>query len=190
MNTLHGAEYGYHMLSPLPGTELYERPADYDLRILTSDWAEFDANRPIVETPTMSAGMAARAMADYDEVIEQVWCDIRRSAEAGDERSIARLEDKESREFIWSLLQGDVIDTPMAVDVTRGLDPGEAERELVGRIARAQGQPRELVQRQLRKLIERDLLQVHREGGGFCWQWREGPGTTQAGRSHDHRPGL
>ncbi|MBN1380681.1 MAG: radical SAM protein [Deltaproteobacteria bacterium] len=42
--------HGYHFLAPFPGTEVKENIHEYDLELLTDDWAMFDANRPIVRT--------------------------------------------------------------------------------------------------------------------------------------------
>jgi len=173
MNTLYGAEYGYHMLSPLPGTALYENAADHGLCILTSDWAEFDANRPIVETPTMSAAMAAAAMANYDEMIEQVWEHIKRGAAAGDETCIARLEGEDGRQFIWRLLQEDVIE-PSGAAGTSGRKPGDAEDELASHIAHALDQPQERVRAHVRKLVDRGILRPGEEG----WAWCEDHGAV------------
>ena len=175
INETYGVQYGYHMLSPLPGTDLYEKAADYGLRILTTDWAQFDANHPIVETADMSSQMAIEAMAFYEEVIEKAWLEIRRRAEAGDERFIARLEGEESREFIWSLIQGDVIESPGAAQAVTDADA--AEGELVLRITQALGQSADVVQRQVRNLVEKEFLRLYREGDGYCWRWSEGSGV-------------
>lgn len=171
INETYGVQYGYHMLSPLPGTDLYEKADDYGLRILTTDWAQFDANHPIVETADMSPQMASEAMAFYEEVIEKAWHEIRRRAEAGDERFIARLKGEESREFIWSLIQGDVVESLGAVKAVTDADVSEGE--LVHRITQALGQSSDIVQRQVRNLVERELLRLYREDDGYCWRWSD-----------------
>jgi len=43
-------EYGFHFLSPFPGTTIRENIDDYDLSILTNDWSLYDANKAIVKT--------------------------------------------------------------------------------------------------------------------------------------------
>jgi radical SAM superfamily enzyme YgiQ (UPF0313 family) len=175
INETYGVQYGYHMLSPLPGTDLYEKADDYGLRILTTDWAQFDANHPIVETADMSPQMAIEAMAFYEEVIEKAWHEVKRRAEAGDERFSARLEGKESREFIWSLIQGEGIENLGAVKAVTDADA--AEGELVHRITQALGQSVDVVQRQVRNLVEKEFLRLYREGDGYCWRWSEGSGV-------------
>lgn len=178
INSAYGVEYGYHMLSPLPGTDLYEKPADYGLRILTDNWAEFDANRPIVETPTMNTELASQAMSVYEDIIEKAWADIRRGAEAGDADFITRLERKESREFIWRLLQGDAIELLGTVGSDAGPGLIEAEEELVRRVTGALRQPADLVQRQVRRLVDKGVVRLDQGDGGLCWRWNEGPGMA------------
>lgn len=45
-----GCCYGFHLLAPFPGTEVRDNLDQYDLKVLTDDWAEYHANRAIVET--------------------------------------------------------------------------------------------------------------------------------------------
>ncbi len=58
-NTLHFAEelgitYGFHILSPFPGTEVRLRAEDYGMEILTDDWDLYDANRSVCSTGGIS----------------------------------------------------------------------------------------------------------------------------------------
>jgi len=172
INEDYGVQYGYHMLAPLPGTDLYEKAGDYGIRILTDDWAQFDANRPIVEMPGMTPQMAQDAMAFYDDVIDKAWWEVRRRADAGDTYCIARLEGKESSEFIWSLIQKDVIEDLYSLDAVN--DPGKAEGDLVRNIAQVLGQPFDLVRRQARKLVEKGFLRLTPQGDCVRWDWGKG----------------
>ncbi len=47
--------YGYHILAPFPGTEVREKAEQYGMRILTSDWDQYDANRSVCESISPSA---------------------------------------------------------------------------------------------------------------------------------------
>ena len=178
INADHGAEYGYHMLSPLPGTDLYERAADYGIQILTDNWAQFDANRPIIETPTMSPQMASQAMSVYEDIVEKAWRDIEEGADAGDARFIARLDARESRELIWSLIQREVIETSEKYGGALPPDTSVAEERLTRHAALVLGEPQNLVQRQVRRLVDRGLLQLMPQGDFYRWAWSEGSGTV------------
>ena len=66
-----GSLYGFHILSPFPGTELRERPAEYGLEILTNDWRLYDANHVVSRSPGVDPA-AVQAVADaYDETLER-----------------------------------------------------------------------------------------------------------------------
>ncbi len=173
INRAYGAEYGYHMLSPLPGTALYEKAADYGLRILSHDWADYDANRPIVETENMTREMAIEAMAYYDTLVEHAWDDIKQWAEEGNRECITRLEHKANMEFVWKLLQEDIIGDGAAANA--GPIPTEAEAELVRQLSCKMALPLETVQQQVGKLVQEGLIQPVPVGGGFQWQWGNGP---------------
>ncbi len=47
-------ESAFHFLSPFPGTSVREDIADYDLEIITHDWDQYNANRSIVKTSSLS----------------------------------------------------------------------------------------------------------------------------------------
>ncbi len=173
INVGYGAQYGYHILSPLPGTDLYENAADYGLRILSQNWADFDANQVIVESSTMTPDMTRAAMAYYEELIEHAWEDIERWAASGDPESIQRLDQKASRGFVWSVLQGDVIEAAGPVSADAGLTRTAAEAELASRVGARLGKPLDLVQPQLARLHDENLLQLAPADGGPCWRWSD-----------------
>jgi len=169
----YGAKYAFHVLAPLPGTELYVRAGDYGLRILSRNWARYDANQAITETATMGPQMVEETMASYDRAVEQAWEDIRCQAEAGDAQCSERLEGKESQEFVWSLLQGDVIEGVGRVAAATALNPADAEAELARRVSRKLALPLEVVQEQMGKLVEGGLLQLEPGGSSPRWRWSD-----------------
>jgi radical SAM superfamily enzyme YgiQ (UPF0313 family) len=70
--------YGYHFLAPFPGTEVKENIHQYDLEILSDDWAMFDANRPIVRTSSISPD-------DLENFVDQYFMQPCREQEADTE---------------------------------------------------------------------------------------------------------
>ena len=169
----YGAKFAFHILAPLPGTELYEKAGDYGLRILTRNWSRYDANQTITETATMSREMAKEAMATHELVVEAAWKEVRRRAEAGIAQYVSRLKGKERQEFVWSLLEGDVIEKlgSMRADGIPG--PASAEVELASRVSKRLALPRDAVQQQMRKLVREGLLRLGRGDDGLRWQWSD-----------------
>jgi radical SAM superfamily enzyme YgiQ (UPF0313 family) len=169
----YGARYGFHILSPLPGTEVYEKAMDYGIRILSRNWARYNANEPITETATMSTEMVKEAMSIYDRGIEAAWDDVKRRAKNGDAQCAEILEGKERDEFVWALLQGDIIEGLGLMASGTALNPGSAESELARRVSRKLGVDIEVAQRRMGELIAKGVLRLEPKGNGLRWQWSD-----------------
>jgi len=169
----YGAKYGFHILSPLPGTELYEKAKDYGIRILSRNWARYNANEPITETATMSREMMKEAMSIYDRGIEAAWDDIKLRAKDGDVQCAETIEVKEREEFVWKLLNRDVIEGLGGMTSTTALNSGNAEGELARRVSRKLGLDIEVVKRRMGELIAKGVLRLEPKGNSLRWQWSD-----------------
>jgi radical SAM superfamily enzyme YgiQ (UPF0313 family) len=169
----YGAKYGFHMLAPLPGTELYEKAKDYGIRILSRNWARYNANEPITETRTMSRKMVKEAMSIYDRGIEEAWDDIKRRSKDGDPQCAEMIEEKERNEFVWTLLQGDIIEKLGGMASAAALNHSSAESELASRISQKLGLDIEVAQRRIRELMAKGILRLEPKGNGLQWQWSD-----------------
>ncbi len=179
----YGAKYGFHMLSPLPGTEIYERAEEYGIRILSRDWARYNANEPITETAAMSREMVEEAMSFYNRGIEAAWDDIKRRARDGDAQCGEIMDEKERNEFVWALLQGDIIEKLGGMASAGILSPGDAEAELACRVSGKLGIDIALGQRRIGELIGKQVLQLESRGNGLRWQWTDTQQLKLAGAS-------
>jgi radical SAM superfamily enzyme YgiQ (UPF0313 family) len=178
----YGAKYGFHILSPLPGTELYDRARDYGVRILSRNWARYNANEPITETPTMSSEMTKEAMAIYDREIESAWDDIKRRAKGGDAQCAEIIEGKEREGFVWTLLQEDVIEGLGGMASATTLNPSNAEAELAHRVSRKLGLSIAVAQRRISELTANGVLRLESKGNGPRWQWSDTQKLKMAGK--------
>jgi len=169
----YGAKYGFHILSPLPGTELYERAKDYGIRILSRNWARYNANEPITETATMSKEMIKEAIAIYDWGVEGAWDHIKLQAKDGDAQCAELVEGKERETFVWTLLQGDVIERLGRMAAATALNTSNAEVELARRVSRKLGLDIEVVQRRLGELVAKGVLRLEQAGDGLRWRWSD-----------------
>jgi radical SAM superfamily enzyme YgiQ (UPF0313 family) len=166
LDSAYGAKYGFHLLSPLPGTELYEKPEEYGLRILSRNWAKYDANEPITETASMSPKMVLEIMAEYDQAVAYAWGDIRRRAEAGDLLCEEEVRQKASMEFVWRLLKSDVIER-----LGRIRDVGDPLQQLAQKVSQRLAVPLDVAQREMGRLVGQGLLKSELVNGGFVWKW-------------------
>ena len=164
----YGAKYGFHLLSPLPGTELYEKAEEYGLRILTRNWARYDANEPITETATMSTEAVREIIADYDRAVAYAWEEMKCQVEAGDPVHKQEVEQKLSQEFVWRLLKDDVIEKLGRIKASH---PSDAEEKLAQRVSQRLAVPLPVAQREMARLIRRGMLKCEGGSGGFTWKW-------------------
>jgi radical SAM superfamily enzyme YgiQ (UPF0313 family) len=72
-----GLIYGFHFLAPFPGTGVRERAAELGLRILTSDWSDYHANRAVAETATVSRRMLDEIAVEWEDRFNRYLGDIK-----------------------------------------------------------------------------------------------------------------
>ena len=81
--------YGFHVLSPFPGTEVRDRAADYGMKILTSDWDLYDANHAVTDTGFISPSEVERMAEEFNQGIVQYIESIEPRKAAGEVLSTA-----------------------------------------------------------------------------------------------------
>ncbi len=105
-------EYGYHFLAPFPGTTLWEEIDQFDLDILTDNWAKYDANRAIVRTTQLSQVDMEKFYNDFDQIVKQKYYDIEKRYKEGTCSDYDRLviEGYQRMGLIFNLLSKDIIE--------------------------------------------------------------------------------
>jgi anaerobic magnesium-protoporphyrin IX monomethyl ester cyclase len=169
----YGAKYGFHILAPLPGTELYERAKDYGIRILTRNWARYNANEAITETATMSRKMTEDVISIYDRQVEDAWGDVKRGAAGGDSLCALMIEGKEREQFVWALLERDVIEGLREMPMSAAENPDVAEAELARRVSLRLGAGIETTQLRIRELMDKGVLSLESGTSGLRWRWND-----------------
>jgi anaerobic magnesium-protoporphyrin IX monomethyl ester cyclase len=162
----YGAKYGFHILSPLPGTELYDNPEDYGLQILSHDWAKYDANRPITRTRDMSPEQILKFNDEYDQAVKYAMDDIHKRAEQGDPDCIEHLHRKVSVDFIWKLLKFDIIE-----QTGHSYNGSNALSDLAQRTSAKTGTPLNIAEQEIETLAHNGLIVQVKSGGRTSWQW-------------------
>jgi len=61
-----GVSYGFHLLAPFPGTRVRQDSAELGITILSNDWADYHANRAIVETPAVTRQMLDEIVINWE----------------------------------------------------------------------------------------------------------------------------
>ncbi|MBA7561131.1 hypothetical protein ES708_02766 [subsurface metagenome] len=107
-----GVSHGFHLLAPFPGTEIREQSTKFDLKILTSDWREYHANRAIVETPSVNRKTLDEIVIEWESEFNEWLGEIKRLMETGEatEDEIRQLTRLERCVLIYDLMMGKVVE--------------------------------------------------------------------------------
>lgn len=168
-----GAAYGFHVLSPLPGTQLYEKADEYGIRILSRNLSHYDANHVITETPLMKAGMMKDVVTAYERQMEEASRETRRRADAGDPYYVDMVERNDRKTVVWKLLEREAIERAgRAVPVT-SVDLDAAVGQLARLVSGRLGMPVDAVERWLDVMVADGLVRQEVEGNTVRWRWSD-----------------
>ncbi|MFH1756530.1 MAG: radical SAM protein, partial [Pseudomonadota bacterium] len=174
-----GIPFGFHLLSPFPGTRIREKATEYGIKILTDDWSLYDADHAVTETEALSAAEVANFAKSFFHHLGTEIENLKQGTLAGTYTGPYR-EEMEKRlevDFAWKLLSGDLLEEQGKI-----LHPGQLASEqredplrvLARRISPATSFPLQFVESKLRKLAERGIIICDETPEFFCWQWKEG----------------
>jgi radical SAM superfamily enzyme YgiQ (UPF0313 family) len=161
----YGVSYGFHILAPMPGTEVCEKADEYGIRILTHNWAKYDANRPVAETTTFSAAQMMRIVEDYEYEVNEAWKEMKSQAECGNPQLMERVAGTITQDFVWKLLKSDAIERV-------GRSDGH-QSELARKISQRLDVPLDLAEQELAKLIAAGNITRTKVDGEKrpVWKW-------------------
>jgi anaerobic magnesium-protoporphyrin IX monomethyl ester cyclase len=166
-----GVYYGYHLLSPFPGTTVREKVDDFDLEILTHDWRLYDANHAIVKTAALDPDDILRFSQEYDDEVERKWQQQIRGYHDGTNSGWDNLlvEGHYRTKLVYKLLSEDLIEA-------EGTFPGERSQEatvmpLFERIEKRTQADMRVVEKAMRDYISRGYIKTKPAGEGLSWYW-------------------
>jgi radical SAM superfamily enzyme YgiQ (UPF0313 family) len=166
--------FGYHYLSPFPGTTLCEKVSDYDLEILTKDWAKYDANDAIVKTSALQPQDIRDFVALYDEVMEGRWQDILDGYGKGNNTplDIMRVEGHWRMNLTFKILKDDLIERHGFIepDIFRG-SKDNALKELCRRVTDITSAEPRVVNQTITDFVQRGYLNAEESPRGCSWFW-------------------
>lgn len=161
----YGVYYGFHILAPMPGTEVRERAEEYGIRILTHDWAKYDANRPVAEPAGFNGDQMKRIVDDYDQAIEVAWRDIVAKADCGDPSCRERVATTVTQDFVWKLLKSSAIE--------RVGPSNHHQSQLAQKISRMLNVPPDVTEREVARLVGEGNLTYDQaaQEEHAAWRW-------------------
>lgn len=166
-----GTYYGFHLLSPFPGTEVWERAKEYKLRILTNDWLKYNANEAITETEGASAEELNKIDREYQAGINCYTQYLEYLEKEGKLDSITReeLEELKGRrqgELAAKMLQGDIIENLGKMETK-----GDVIEELVAKVSKEITYPLNYLREGIKGMVSEGILQYKVNEGNVIWRW-------------------
>jgi radical SAM superfamily enzyme YgiQ (UPF0313 family) len=166
-----GCQYGFHVLSPFPGTRVWEAAEGFGLRILTERWDHYDANRVVTLTPHIRPEEILEVLDQYDAGIE-AYSRVEEEKVRLGKASARERHDVETRAFkppAWEILRRDLLERYGRVSGAQARDDSLKE------LARAMSQHLPFSLDRVRETLEvwssEGLLRCDPMDGGYAWRW-------------------
>ncbi len=101
-----GCSYGFHLLAPFPGTAIRDNHEQYGLKVLTSNWSKYHANRAIVETDTVDKDMLDKIAIHWESQVTEWLEKIKKGRTDGNAipEELQQLENLEKTVILYDLM--------------------------------------------------------------------------------------
>jgi radical SAM superfamily enzyme YgiQ (UPF0313 family) len=166
--------FGYHYLAPFPGTTLCEKVDEYDLEILTKDWAKYDANDAIVKTSSLEPQDIRDFVALYDAEMNGLWQKVLEGYGKGTNTPLddMRVEGHRRMNLTFKILKDDLIEKHGVIEpnLFQG-SKDRALRELCQRIIIGTNANSREVNNTISDFANRGYLQAAISDQGCNWHW-------------------
>lgn len=164
-----GIEYGYHLLAPFPGTTIREKIYEYDLKILSDNWDDYDANRPIVATSYLTPEDILRFIKKYEEGLIKLQEEQRQKYLENklDPMERFHFEGMMRTEVIFDLLKNDLVEEK---GVTLEKNPFEGlTNNILPHLSSEKDS--KFVKNIIEDLTNKGYLSYEKIDRGFRWEW-------------------
>ncbi len=180
-----GCQYGFHVLSPFPGTRIWEKAQAMGITILTEKWDHYDANRVVTLTGDIRAEDVEAILAEYDEGIKR-YCQIQEQKVALGKASLEEIREVQKRTLrplAWDLLRQDLLEK--SGHIQEPIPSTEAFLEVCLRLSQKLSYSFAQVREAMEKWAEQGLLRSQPKNGGWLWRWATNEELMQ---NHQDRP--
>jgi len=165
-------DYGYHFLAPFPGTTVKEDIEKYDLKLLTEDWSQFDANHAITCTSQLSAEEIEKFVYDYytKEILAEEEKILRRCMNGDSNEHEHRLYmGKQKNQIVFKLLSEDTIEEHC--DFQDSSMDSDISARLAHKIAEVYNKKISIIEPVIREIVESGFLKQKKENDRAVWYW-------------------
>jgi anaerobic magnesium-protoporphyrin IX monomethyl ester cyclase len=148
--------YGFHILSPFPGTEVRDMAEKYGLRIMNSDWDNYDANRSVCESTCLPHEEVDAVVNKFNDGINRMILDTLKKYQRGetlspDNRTMA--QNIISIDFNYKLINAELVEHYDPKDAN-----GAGLSHFIDYVAVNSGLERDLVSAELDRLFKLGCL--------------------------------
>ena len=171
-----GLASGFHILAPFPGTEVRERSKELGLRILTSDWSKYDANRAVVETASVNRRRLDAVALDWENKYVQYLGLIQQRIQAGTATAdeVNQLENLERTVILYELMMHHAIEESGSWSNSVGeMNQTKSLKMLLDRIIQQRKIDPQKLESALRHAIANGNLKCNKRNGKIGWQWQD-----------------
>ena len=169
-----GAQHGFHILAPFPGTEVRDHLENYDLTILSDDWSQYHANRAIVETSTVKKEMLDNVVLEWEKKYKDFLGNLKilRDTGKGAPEQVWPLTRLEHTVIFYELMMNRVIEEKGTYSFSL-TNPSDAELidSLVHHINGTYTVTPEEMKKSLSFAVEQHYLIFNRDNDTLHWQW-------------------
>lgn len=184
-----GCQYGFHVLSPFPGTRIWEEAEALGVRILTQRWDHYDANRVVTLTGDITASDVEEILAEYDRGI-QAYC---KAQEDKVRMGTATFQEREEvhrrtlRPLAWEILRQDLLEKHG--HVREPAPRPEAFLQVCLRISQRLPFTFSQVREAMEGWEKEGILRSQPMAGGWLWRWATNQELmeTQGHTQENHR---
>jgi radical SAM superfamily enzyme YgiQ (UPF0313 family) len=172
-----GLAYGFHILTPFPGTEVREQGHRLGIRILTDDWSRYDANRAVIETASVNHRTLDAAVVDWENQYDQYLGHIIKSIQNGTatDDEIRQLKNLENTVTLYDLMMKNHIEESGSLSLSaRGsvISKEKGLEILMDRITGSSDMDPKKLKTALQHAIENGDLELNDSDGEVGWRWR------------------
>jgi len=166
--------FGYHYLTPFPGTTLRENKDRFDLQILTDDWSQYHANDAIVRTSAVSAQDLRDFVALYDAEMYADWHKVLEAYGTGANTPFdeMRVEGHHRMNITFAVLKEDWIEKLGFVEsASLNGNADDGKHVLADQIAKHVTGNAQLIRNTINDFISRGYLRADQGKQGITWHW-------------------
>ncbi len=166
-----GCKYGFHLLSPFPGTRIRDEAQAFGITILTDRWDHYDANRVVTLTPHVRPEHVEEILERYDKDVE-AYCAVQedhvRAGIAPDQERHEVLT-RRVKAVAWEILRRDLLEKHGRVDGESSR--AEGLRALGRQLSQELPFPIHRIQEGLDIWEREGILRCDQDAWGQSWRW-------------------